>query len=114
MADTIFSKIISKEIPADIVYEDDDVLAFKDINPQAPVHILVIPKKEIETINHAQQEDEALLGKIILTAKNIAKEMGFSEDGYRLVFNCNKQGGQEVYHIHLHILAGRQMKWPPG
>jgi histidine triad (HIT) family protein len=114
MSETIFSKIIRKEIPADIVFEDDDILAFRDINPQAPHHILLIPKKEIATINDVESDDAELIGKIIIRAKLIAKELGFAEDGYRLVFNCNKHGGQDVYHIHLHLLGGRQMKWPPG
>ncbi len=114
MSDTIFSKIINKEIPADIVYEDDEILAFKDINPQAPTHILIIPKKEIPTINDVEEADAELVGKLVIRAKKIAKELGFAEEGYRLVFNCNKAGGQEVYHIHLHLLGGRQFRWPPG
>ncbi|ROL61505.1 histidine triad nucleotide-binding protein [Bacteroidetes/Chlorobi group bacterium ChocPot_Mid] len=114
MAETIFSKIIRKEIPADVIYEDDELLAFKDINPQAPYHILIIPKKEIPTVNDIVEEDANLIGKIILRAKRIAQELGFAEDGYRLVFNCNRNGGQDVYHIHLHLLGGRQMHWPPG
>ena len=111
---TIFSKIIQKEIPAKIVYEDADVLAFEDISPQAPVHILIIPKKEIPTLNHLQEEDAALMGKLFLAAQKIAKEQGFAEKGYRTVFNCNEDGGQTVDHIHLHLLAGRSLTWPPG
>lgn len=111
---TIFTKIIQKEIPANIVYEDDEVLAFRDISPQAPEHILVIPKKEIPTVNDIEEEDAALVGKLFLTAKKIAKELGFDEKGYRLVMNCNEDGGQTVNHIHMHILAGRQLSWPPG
>lgn len=114
MAETIFSKIIRKEVSASIVYEDDDLLAFRDISPQAPVHILIIPKKEIPTINDIEDNDAELIGKMIITAKNIAKEMGIEKDGYRLVFNCNDDGGQAVYHIHCHLLGGRIMKWPPG
>ena len=114
MAETIFSKIIRKEIPAQIVYEDDEVLAFRDINPQAPVHILIIPKKQIATLNDLRPEDAPLIGKLYLVAGQLASEMGFAEDGYRTVFNCNSHGGQEVYHLHLHLLAGRQMNWPPG
>ena len=114
MAETIFSKIIRKEIPADIVFEDDELLAFKDINPQAPFHFLIIPKKEIPTTNDLTEDDEMLIGKLVIRAKKIAKQMGFANDGYRLVLNCNKKGGQEVYHIHLHLLGGRQMNWPPG
>jgi histidine triad (HIT) family protein len=111
---TIFDKIINKEIPANIVYEDADILAFKDINPQAPVHILIIPKKSISTVNDIDIADAELIGKIIYRAKVIAKELQIDEDGYRLVFNCNKNGGQEVYHLHLHLLGGRSMHWPPG
>jgi len=114
MSETIFSKIIRREIPADIVYEDNEVLAFKDINPQAPVHILIIPKKPIATLNDIQPEDTPLIGKLFLVAKQIAAEQGFAEQGYRTVFNCNRDGGQEVYHIHLHLLAGRSFAWPPG
>lgn len=111
---TIFSKIIRKEIPAKIVYEDDDVLAFEDIEPQAPVHILVIPKKEIPTLNDLTEADAELMGKLFLVAQKIAKEQGFAEKGYRTVFNCNEDGGQTVNHIHLHLLAGRSLTWPPG
>ena len=112
MNDCLFCKIIAREIPTDIVYEDDFVLAFNDIMPQAPTHILVIPKKHISTINEA--EDGVLMGKLIISAKNIAKDLGFNDDGYRLVINCGEDGGQTVYHIHLHILAGRAFSWPPG
>jgi histidine triad (HIT) family protein len=111
---TIFSKIINKEIPADIVYEDDDVLAFNDIDPKAPVHILIIPKKEIATLNDIMPDDAELIGKIIIAAKNIAKEKGLDSDGYRLVMNCNEDGGQTVFHIHCHLMGGRKMQWPPG
>lgn len=114
MANTIFSKIIAKEIPADIIFEDDDILAFRDINPQAPQHILIIPKKEIPTINDVENSDAELVGKLILCAKEIAKELGISEKGYRLVFNCNSDAGQDVFHIHLHLLGGRKFSWPPG
>ena len=112
--ETIFDKIIKKEIPADIVHENEKILAFKDINPQAPIHILIIPKKRIPTINDIQSNDHELIGELVTTAKEIAKDLNVDDDGYRLVFNCNSNGGQEVYHIHLHLLAGRQMKWPPG
>lgn len=111
---TIFTKIIQKEIPANIVYEDDEILAFRDISPQAPEHILVIPKKEIPTVNDIEENDALLVGKLFLTAKKIAKDLGFDEQGYRLVMNCNEDGGQTVNHIHMHILAGRQLSWPPG
>ena len=111
---TIFKKIIDREIPADIVYEDDEVLAFKDISPQAPVHILIVPKAEIATINDAKPEHAELIGKMVLAAKKIAKENNIHEEGYRLVFNCNEGAGQTVFHIHLHLLGGRDLKWPPG
>lgn len=114
MADTLFTKIINREIPADIVYETDEVLAFRDINPQAPVHILVIPKEPIPTMNDLQGKHESLMGKIFLAAAHIAVEEGIAQDGYRVVMNCNEAGGQMVYHIHLHLLGGRQMQWPPG
>lgn len=107
--DCLFCKIISKDIPADIVYEDDKVLAFRDINPQAPIHTLIIPHKHISTINDATTDDQELLGYMILTAAQIAKDNGVAESGYRLVVNCNAQGGQTVFHVHLHILAGRQL-----
>ena len=111
--ETIFSKIIRREIPANIVYEDDFALAFKDIQPQAPVHILVIPKKPIVKLDEAESQDQALLGHLLLTAKRVAKEAGL-ENGYRIVINTDADGGQTVYHLHLHILGGRQMAWPPG
>ncbi len=111
--DTIFSKIIQREIPADIVYEDDMALAFKDINPQAPIHILVIPKKPIPKLADAVPEDHALMGHLLLTAKRIAEEQGL-QNGYRVVINNGAEAGQTVFHLHLHILGGRQMQWPPG
>ena len=112
---TIFSKIIDKEIPADIVYESDTVLAFRDINPQAPTHILIIPKIEIPKVSDIKgKEHSELLGKLFDVANKLAVENGIAKDGYRLVFNCGDHGGQEVYHLHLHLLGGRQMKWPPG
>jgi|TARA_B100000902_G_C26916066_1_gene719301 histidine triad (HIT) family protein len=111
---TIFSKIINKEIHADILFENDKILAFRDISPQAPVHFLVIPKKEIRTINDINEEDKSLIGELFMVAKEIAKKEGISEKGYRTIFNCNEHGGQTVYHIHLHVLGGRQLEWPPG
>jgi len=111
--ETIFSKIIRREIPADIVYEDDLALAFKDVNPQAPVHILVIPKKPIPKLADAESQDDALLGHLLLTVKRVAEQAGLT-NGYRLVINTGPDGGQTVYHLHLHILGGRQMTWPPG
>lgn len=115
MGNTIFSKIISKEIPADIVYESDKILAFRDIKPQAPVHILIIPKIEIPTIREVKgREHSNLLAEMFDAANEIAKKEGISEDGFRLVFNCGDNGGQDVYHIHMHLLGGRKMNWPPG
>ena len=109
MSETIFSRIIKREIPADIVYEDDEILAFRDINPQAPVHVLVIPKEEIGTVNDIRPEQAELVGRMVLTAQKIASDEGISEDGYRLVINCNRHGCQEVFHLHLHLLGGRQL-----
>ena len=114
MSDTLFAKIIRREIPADIVYEDDAVLAFRDINPQAPVHVLFIPKKALATLDVAGADDAALIGNLVLAAARWAREQGFADDGYRIVMNCNRHGGQTVFHLHLHLLAGRQMVWPPG
>lgn len=114
MSDDLFMKIIEREISADIVHEDEELLAFRDIDPQAPVHILVVPKRRIATINDVKADDAALVGRMVLAAKKIAADEGLADDGYRLVFNCNEQGGQSVFHIHLHLLGGRQMKWPPG
>ncbi|NJL11041.1 MAG: histidine triad nucleotide-binding protein [Calothrix sp. CSU_2_0] len=111
--DTIFGKIIRKEIPADIVYEDDLALAFRDVQPQAPVHILVIPKKTIPKLSDAETEDSALLGHLLLTVKKVAELVGLDQ-GYRVVINTGVDGGQSVYHLHLHILGGRQLNWPPG
>jgi histidine triad (HIT) family protein len=111
--DTIFSKIIRKEIPADIVYEDNLALAFRDVNPQAPVHILVIPKQAIAKLADAESKDHALMGHLLLTAKRVAEQEGLT-NGYRLVINTGPDGGQTVYHLHLHILGGRPLQWPPG
>ncbi len=111
---TIFKQIIDREIPADIVYEDDKCLAFKDINPQAPVHILVIPKREIPSVASAQDEDKEILGHLMVKAAEIARDFGIEESGYRLVTNVNDDAGQSVYHVHFHLLGGRKMTWPPG
>lgn len=111
--DTIFSKIIRREIPADIVYEDDLAIAFRDIHAQAPIHILVIPKKPIPKLSDAQPEDRDLLGHLLLVVQRIAAQEGLTQ-GYRTVINTGDDGGQTVYHLHLHILGGRFMKWPPG
>jgi histidine triad (HIT) family protein len=112
-SETIFSKIIRREIPADIVYEDNLCLAFKDIQPQAPVHVLLIPKQPIAKLSDAEATDHALMGHLLLTAKRVADQLGL-EQGYRVVINTGEAGGQTVYHLHLHILGGRQMTWPPG
>jgi len=112
MTQCLFCKMVAGVIKPDVVFEDDTVLAFKDINPQAPVHILIIPKVHIATLN--ELGDTLLAGQLLQTAAKLAKQEGLSEDGYRTVFNCNKKGGQEVYHLHLHLLGGRQMTWPPG
>ena len=114
MTDTIFSKIVRREIPADIVYEDDEVLAFRDLNPQAPVHVLFIPKRPLATLNEAAAGDAGLLGRLLLACADYAKQEGFAEKGYRTVINCNEDGGQTVFHLHVHLLAGRRMLWPPG
>ncbi len=113
MTDTIFSKIIRREIPANIVYEDDLCLAFTDINPQAPTHILVIPKQPIPKLEDATEEDQTLLGHLLMTVKKVAQQAGLT-DGYRVVINNGEDGGQTVYHLHLHILGGRSLTWPPG
>jgi len=110
---TIFKRIIDKEIPAKIIYEDDLCLAFHDVNPQAPVHVLVIPKKEIASTEQLTEDDTALLGHIYAVLRQLAKELGLSK-GYRIVTNCGNDGGQTVYHLHFHLLGGRQMGWPPG
>ena len=110
---TIFTKIIKREIPADIVYEDDLCLAFRDVNPQAPTHVLLIPKKEIPRLVDAMPEDQALLGHLMLTANKIAQQLGVG-DAFRLAVNNGADAGQSVFHLHLHLLAGRAFKWPPG
>ena len=111
---TIFQKIIDKEIPADIVYETSEVLAFRDINPQAPVHVLVIPKKPIISVAHATEPDQHVLGQLLLAAAEVARLEGVSETGYRLVINNGTNAGQTVFHLHVHVLAGRPLSWPPG
>lgn len=114
MSDCLFCKMVAGEIKPNTVYEDDDVLAFRDINPQAPTHVLVIPKQHIATINDVQPEHAALLGKLYLAAQKIAKDDGIADRGYRTVMNCNREAGQTVFHVHLHVLGGRAMSWPPG
>jgi histidine triad (HIT) family protein len=112
--DCIFCKIVAREIPSPLLYEDSEIIAFNDITPKAPHHILIIPKAHIATLNDAIDTHQALLGKMMLVAKQLAHELGVAEDGYRVLMNCNEGGGQAVFHIHLHLLAGRQMHWPPG
>jgi histidine triad (HIT) family protein len=110
----LFCRIAAGEIPASKVFEDADVLAFNDINPQAPLHVLVIPKRHIATTSDLTEADEALVGKMVRTAAALAAQKGYAERGYRTVFNCNAEAGQTVFHIHLHLLAGRNLGWPPG
>ncbi|MEL7266597.1 MAG: histidine triad nucleotide-binding protein [Planctomycetota bacterium] len=111
---SIFTKIVNRELPADIVYETDSVLAFRDIDPRAPQHILVIPKREIVSLADLTPEDEQVMGQCVVAASAIARQEGFAESGYRLIVNCGKDGGQDVPHIHFHLLAGRKLSWPPG
>lgn len=110
----LFCKIVNREIPSSIVYEDDHVLAFSDINPQAPTHILVVPKRHIATLNDLAPEDDAIVGEMVRRASAIADERGIAAGGFRVVFNTNRDAGQTVFHIHLHLLGGRSMTWPPG
>jgi histidine triad (HIT) family protein len=114
MPDCLFCKIINRQIPGSIVYEDDRVLAFNDINPQAPTHVLIVPKQHIETLNDLQGGDDQIVGELVRRAAAIAKERGISAGGYRTVFNTNRDAGQSVWHIHLHLLGGRSLAWPPG
>lgn len=114
MSKTLFEKIAAREIPANIVYEDDKVVAFRDISPQAPTHILIVPRKPIQRIGQAQAEDQQLLGHLLLKAAEVAKQVGLAENGYRLVINNGRDGGESVPHLHCHILGGRHLGWPPG
>ena len=114
MSDCMFCKIRDGEIPSEAVYENDDIMAFKDVNPQAPTHILIVPRQHIATVNDLKDEDAAIMGKMVHAAQIIAEAEGVAEDGYRLVINCNEKAGQTVFHIHMHLLAGRNMTWPPG
>jgi histidine triad (HIT) family protein len=114
MNKTIFQKIADREIPSDIVYEDDKCLAFRDVSPKAPTHVLVIPREPIPSLEHLSEKDEALLGHMWMVIPKVARELGVAEGGYRVVVNCGKDGGQSVDHLHFHILGGRQLDWPPG
>lgn len=114
MPDCLFCKIIAREIPATIVYEDGRMVVIQDINPQAPFHVLVLPRQHIATLNDLTPADDALVGEMIRRAASLARERGFAERGYRTVLNCNREAGQSVFHIHLHLLAGRVFTWPPG
>jgi len=114
MTDCIFCKMVAGEIKPDTIYEDANVLAFRDINPQAPLHVLIVPKEHISTINDLDESHAAVVGKLYLAAKQIAQQEGMAERGYRTVMNCNEEAGQSVFHLHLHVLAGRAMRWPPG
>ena len=114
MSETLFTRIIKGEIPADIVYEDEHVIGFRDINPQAPVHVLFVPREPIPTLNDARSDHAELIGRLVLAAARYARAQGFADSGYRTVFNCNEDAGQTVFHIHLHLLAGRKLGWPPG
>ena len=114
MPDCLFCKIVKREIPASVVYEDNDVLVFNDINPQAPLHALVIPKRHIATLNDLSPEDDAVVGQLVRRAAAVAAEKGYAARGFRTVFNTNAEAGQTVFHIHLHVLAGRGLTWPPG
>lgn len=112
--DCLFCKIANGEIPAKIAYQDDHVVAFEDINPQAPTHMIIIPRKHIATFNEVHQSENELVGQMVQTAAMLAKQLNLATDGYRMVMNCNEHGGQSVFHIHLHLLGGRRMAWPPG
>ena len=114
MADCLFCKIIDRDIPAALVHEDDDLVAFEDINPQAPTHVLIVPRRHIPTLNDLTADDQDLVGRMVRRAALIARARGFADAGYRTVFNCNAAAGQSVFHIHLHLLAGRDLTWPPG
>ena len=113
-SDCLFCKIVAGDIPADIVFESESALAFRDINPKAPTHVLIIPRRHISTINDIEPDDESLVGSLFSAARKIAAQEGLDEDGYRVVMNCNEGAGQSVFHIHLHLLGGRTLKWPPG
>jgi histidine triad (HIT) family protein len=114
MTDCLFCRLAAREIPTEIVFESDNIFAFKDIDPKAPYHVLIIPKKHIPTLNDIGEEEKKIMGELLLAAKQIAAHLGIDETGYRTIINCNADGGQEVFHLHLHLLGGRKMAWPPG
>ena len=114
MSDCIFCRIAAGQIPATMLYDDGEVLAFRDINPEAPVHLLIVPRRHISTLNDLNEADAALIGRLYLAGKQVAAELGVAERGYRTVINCNRDAGQIVFHVHMHLLAGREMGWPPG
>jgi histidine triad (HIT) family protein len=114
MSDCIFCQIVNKTIPAKLIYEDAHVVAFDDLYPKAPQHKLIVPRKHIATLNDLNNEDTTLAGHLLITAEKLAKQLGIAEAGYRILVNCNKEGGQVIYHLHLHLLGGREMQWPPG
>ena len=114
MSDCLFCKVVAREIPAQVVYEDEELIAFRDINPQAPLHVLIVPRRHIATLNDLQAADDQLVGTMIRRAAALATEHGYGGRGYRTVFNCNREAGQSVFHIHLHVLGGRALTWPPG
>ena len=114
MSDCLFCRIAKKEIPASLVHDDDELVAFNDINPQAPMHVLIVPRRHIATLNDLQPGDDALMGKMLRLAADLARRQGHAERGYRTLLNCNREAGQTVFHIHLHLLAGRGLGWPPG
>lgn len=114
MSDCIFCRIAAGQIPATMLYDDGEVLAFRDINPEAPIHLLIVPRRHISTLNDLNEADAALIGRLYLAGKQVAAELGVAERGYRTVINCNRDAGQIVFHIHMHLLAGREMGWPPG
>lgn len=114
MDDCIFCRIVSGDLESDLIYEDDDLVAFRDLNPQAPTHVLLIPRRHVPTVNDLAYADAELIGRLVLAGQRLASEEGIAEEGYRLVLNCNREAGQSVFHLHLHLLGGRRMKWPPG
>ena len=114
MADCLFCKVVAGQVPATVVFQNDHVVAFKDITPRAPTHVLIVPRRHLATLNELSPGDDALVGEMVRAAAAIAKEQGLAERGYRTVFNCNADAGQTVFHIHLHLLGGRPMTWPPG